>query len=240
MMIASAKADIHYGIKLYESRHDDLLNNPKSNINEAILFFSKKIKEPDYEKEAALYLLKSFYFKGEFIVKDNEQKKQTFNEGKTLGEKYIKKFPNSVELKYWHLVNLGSWAKAHGVLTAAYEGVADIMKMQSEEIININPEYQDGGGYFMLGAIHHRSPNIPFFLSWPDNQQAIKYLELAVETGKQKLNQKVYLAQALIKDDQIDKAKEILIEVSNSQPESSNFTEDTYEIHKATNLLEDL
>ena len=240
MMIASAKADIHYGIKLYESRHNDLLNNPKSNINEAILFFSKKIKEPDHEKEAALYLLKSFYFKGEFIAKDNEQKKQTFNEGKTLGEKYIKKFPNSVELKYWHLVNLGSWAKAHGVLTAAYEGVADIMKMQSEEIININPEYQDGGGYFMLGAIHHRSPNIPFFLSWPNNQQAIKYLELAVETGKQKLNQKVYLAQALIKDDQIDKAKEILIEVSNSQPESSNFTEDTYEIHKATNLLEDL
>ena len=115
---------------------------------------------------------------------------------------------NSVELKYWHLVNLGSWAKAHGVLTAAYEGVADIMKMQSEEIININPEYQDGGGYFMLGAILHRSPNIPFFLSWPNNQQAIKYLELAVETGKQKLNQKVYLAQALIKDDQIDKAKD--------------------------------
>ena len=112
--------------------------------------------------------------------------------------------------------------------------------MQSEEIIKINPEYQDGGGYFMLGAIHHRSPNIPFFLSWPNNQQAIKYLELAVETGKQKLNQKVYLAQALIKDDQIDKAKEILIEVSNSQPESSNFTEDTYEIHKATSLLEDL
>ena len=240
MMIASAKADMHIGIKLYENRHDDLINNSKSKINEAILFFSKKIHESEYEKEAALYLLKSYYFKGEFIIQDNEQKKQVFNKGKNLGEKYIEKFSKSVEFKYWYLVNLGSWAKAHGILTAAYEGVADIMKIQSKKIININPEYQDGGGYFMLGAVHHKSPNIPFFLSWPSNQKAIKYLELALETGDQRLNQKVYLAQALIKDDQINKAKEILFEVLNTQPDSLNFTEDLYEIHKANNLLENL
>jgi len=62
MMIASAKANMHIGIKLYENRHFDILNdsNPDKNIDKAILFFSNKINDPLYEKEAALYLLKSY------------------------------------------------------------------------------------------------------------------------------------------------------------------------------------
>jgi len=242
MMIASAKANMHIGIKLYENRHFDILNdsNPDKNIDKAILFFSNKINDPLYEKEAALYLLKSYYFKGEFILKDTEQKKKIFNEGKYLGEKLIHKFPDSVEYKYWYLVNLGSWAKAYGILTAAYEGVAEIMKKQSEIIIKIDSNYQDGGGYFMLGAVHHKSPYIPFFLSWPNNQDAIKYLQLALNTGFKKLNQKVYLAQALKKNNQINEAKNLLIEVSNAIPDSSNLIEDLFEIEKANNLLQNL
>ena len=78
MMIASARANMHIGIKLYENRHFDILNDFQSeqNIDKAILFFSNKLSDPQHEKEAALYLLKSYYFKGEFILKDIEQKKK--------------------------------------------------------------------------------------------------------------------------------------------------------------------
>ena len=242
MMIASAKANMHIGIKLYENRHFDILNDFQSeqNIDKAILFFSNKLSDPQHEKEAALYLLKSYYFKGEFILKDIEQKKKIFNEGKNLGEKLIHQFPTSVEYKYWYLVNLGSWAKAYGILTAAYEGVADIMKKQSEIIIELDSNYQDGGGYFMLGAVHHKSPYIPFLLPWPNNKDAIKYLQLALNTGLERLNQKVYLAQALKKNNQINKAKNLLIEVSNAIPDSLNLIEDLFEIEKANNLLQNL
>ena len=159
--------------------------------------------------------------------------------GKILGEKFIEKYPDSPAIRYWYLVNLGSWAQVYGILTAAREGVADLMKIHSEKIIELDPKYQDGGGYFMLGAVHYKSPYIPFLLSWPDNDEAIKYLQLALNTGEATLNQKVYLAKSIKKDGQINNAKKLLEEVINSKPDSTNLIEELDDIDEALQLLKD-
>jgi tetratricopeptide (TPR) repeat protein len=114
------------------------------------------------------------------------------------------------------------------------------MKTHSEKIIELDPEYQNGGGYFMLGAVHFKSPYIPFLLSWPDNDEAIKYLQLAVETGKAEMNQKNYLAQAVNKDGQHEKARKLLTEVINTEPDPANLVEDLDDIEEARQLLENL
>jgi len=202
MMIASANAGMNEGVDYYSKRQEGSKGTLAStkNIDKAIKQFSSALLSPDSEKDAALYLLKSYYYKAEFAVQDKEEKKKIFNEGKALGEKYIEKYPTSAEFRYWYLVNLGSWAQVYGILTAAREGVSDLMKTHSEKIIELDPEYQNGGGYFMLGAVHFKSPYIPFLLSWPDNNDAIKYLQLSVDTGNAEMNQKNFLAQALSKD----------------------------------------
>ena len=240
MMIASAKADMKKGIEWYNKRHVDSIGNRASekSINQAIKYFSNEIQKPKYEKDAALYLLKSYYYKAEFATQKEDHKKIIFNMGKDLGEKYIAKYPDSPAFRYWYLVNLGSWAEVYGILTAAREGVADIMKTHSEKIIVLDPKYQDGGGYFMLGAVHYKSPYIPFLLSWPDNDEAIKYLQLALETGKKTLNQKVYLAKALKKDKQPLKAKKLLMEVVNTEPDPMNLVEELDYINDSYQLLE--
>ena len=241
MMIASAKADMHKGIEWYQKRHMGSIGITASQeaINQAIEYFSNEIQKPEFEKDAALYLLKSYYYKAEFVIQDKDTKKKIFNKGKALGEKYIEKFPDLSAFRYWYLVNLGSWAQIYGILTAAREGVADLMKTHSEIIIQLDPEYHDGGGYFMLGAVHYKSPYIPFLLSWPNNDAAIKYLQLSLQTGKPTLNQKVYLAQAFKKDRQHDKAKILLQEVINAKPDSSNLVEELDDIDEAHQLLED-
>ena len=137
-------------------------------------------------------------------------------------------------------MNLGSWAQVYGILTAAREGVSDLMKIHSEKIIELDPLYRHGGGYFMLGAVHYKSPYIPFLLSWPDNDEAIKYLQLAIETGKAEMNQKNYLAQAINKDGQHEKARKLLTEVINTEPDPVNLVEDLDDIEEARQLLEDL
>jgi len=242
MMIASARAGLIEGIELYQRRHEGSNGTLASteNINKAIEYFSKAINAPESEKEAALYLLKSYYYKAEFAIQDNEKKKMIFNDGKALGEKYINKHPDSAEFHYWYLVNLGSWAQVYGILTAAREGVSDLMKTHSKKIIELDPEYQNGGGYFMLGAVHYKSPYIPFLLSWPDNDEAIKYLQLAVKTGKAEMNQKNYLAQAVNKNGQHEKAIKLLTEVINTEPDSATLVEDLDDIEEARQLLEDL
>jgi len=193
MMIVSAKAGgMNEGVDLYSKRQEGSKGTLASNenIDKAIEQFSTALLSPESEKDAALYLLKSYYYKAEFAVQDKDEKKKIFNEGKALGEKYIEKYPTSAEFRYWYLVNLGSWAQVYGILTAAREGVSDLMKTHSEKIIELDPEYQNGGGYFMLGAVHFKSPYIPFLLSWPDNDDAIKYLQLSVDTGNAEMNQK--------------------------------------------------
>jgi len=223
MMIASAKAGMDEGVDFYSKRQDGSKGTLASteNIDKAIEQFSTALLSPQSEKDAALYLLKSYYYKAEFAVQDKDEKKKIFNEGKALGEKYIEKYPTSPEFRYWYLVNLGSWAQVYGILTAAREGVSDLMKTHSEKIIELDPEYQNGGGYFMLGAVHFKSPYIPFLLSWPDNDDAIKYLQLSVDTGNAEMNQKNYLAQALSKDGRDKKARALLEEVLNTEPSTA-------------------
>ena len=242
MMIASAKAGIKEGIEFYQNRQDGSNGTLASteNINKAIEQFSAALLTPESEKEAALYLLKSYYYKAEFAVKDKKEKKNVFNEGKALGEKYIEKYPDSPEFRYWYLVNLGSLAQVYGILAAAREGVSDLMRTHSEKIIELDPKFRNGGGYFMLGAVHYKSPYIPFLLSWPDNDEAIKFLQLAVNTGKAEMNQKNYLAQAVSKDGQHEKAKILLTEVINTEPDPANLVEDLDDIEEARQLLKDL
>ncbi len=243
MMIVSAKAGgMNEGVDLYSKRQEGSKGTLASNenIDKAIEQFSTALLSPESEKDAALYLLKSYYYKAEFAVQDKDEKKKIFNEGKALGEKYIEKYPTSAEFRYWYLVNLGSWAQVYGILTAAREGVSDLMKTHSEKIIELDPEYQNGGGYFMLGAVHFKSPYIPFLLSWPDNDDAIKYLQLSVDTGNAEMNQKNYLAQALSKDGRDKKARALLEEVLNTEPSTATLVEDLDDIEEARQLLEDL
>ena len=57
------------------------------------------------------------------------------------------------------------------------------MKTHSEKIIELDPDYKDGGGYFMLGVVHLRTPYVPFFLSWPDKDEAERLLKIAEKCG---------------------------------------------------------
>ena len=111
------------------------------------------------------------------------------------------------------------------------------MKKYSKIIILLDPEYENGGGYFMLGAVHFKSPYIPFFLSWPDNDKAITYLTKALTIGEAVPNQKVYLAQALYKDGQKNRAIDILREVANMQPSKEEIVRDWEQIELAEQLL---
>jgi len=230
------------GIKSYNTRAENAvgLKAQAGPINYAIEEFIKVQDNPEKELESGIYLLRCYYYKGKFVAESDKQKKAVFNEGKALGERLIESYPESAPARYWYLVNLGSWAEVYGILSAAKEGVADLMRDHSNKIIQLDPEYSNGGGYFMLGAVHFKSPYIPFLLSWPDNDDAIKYLQLSVDTGNAEMNQKNYLAQALSKDGRDKKARALLTEVINTEPSTTTLVEDLDDIEEARQLLEDL
>jgi len=233
-----AQSNLDKGIEYYNRRHENCIEDRADPvyITKAISFFESCLNDQKTEKLASLYLLKSYYFKAKFTESDKDKKKEVLKKGKGLGQDLIVKNSESVEHIYWYLVNLGSWAEVYGVLSAAKEGVADKMRMYSKQIIETDPNYEDGAGYFMLGAVHYKSPYIPFLLSWPSNSDAIKWLELAYNTGESKIAQAVYLAMAYKKDGQKIKAVELLDKVMSSSPSSEYFASDWEWIKKAKTL----
>ena len=231
--------ELEKGITYYNQRLEGSVKSSAKPepITNAINNFQYALKNAATETDAALYLLKSYYFRGKYVHKDKEKQKFDFSKGKELGEKYVKNYPDSAPFQFWYLVNLGSWSEVYGIITAAREGVAEIMKEHSEKIISLDPEYENGGGYFMLGAVHFKSPYIPFLLSWPDNDDAIKYLTKALNIGEATPNQKVYLAQAMYKDGQKSRAIDMLKEVANMQPSEEEIVRDWEQIELAEQLL---
>ena len=229
------------GLDLYRSRAEGSvgLKAKAEPINSAIEEFEKGMLSSVNALESGVYLLRSYYYKGQFVLKDNDEKKEIFNKGKILGESLIKKYPKSAAIRYWYLVNLGRWSQVYGTFAAAKEGVADLMRTHSQKIIDLDPEYMNGGGYFMLGAIHLKSPYIPFILSWPSNKEAIKYLKLALNQGEKTPSQVVYLARALYKDGKKDKAIQHLKNLISMPISELNKVEDLQYKIEAENLLAD-
>ena len=233
-----AQSNLDKGIEYYNRRHENCIEDRADPvyITKAISLFENCLNDQKTKEEASLYLLKSYYFKAKFTESDKDKKKEILKKGKSLGQDLIERNLESVDYIYWYLVNLGSWAEVYGVLSAAREGVADKMRTYSNKIIDMDPNYEDGAGYFMLGAVHYKSPYIPFLLSWPSNSDAIKWLELAYNTGESKIAQAVYLAMAYKKDGQKIKALELLDKVVSSSPSSEYFASDWEWIKKANTL----
>lgn len=241
MGILLGQTNLEKGLAAYDRRAEGSKEDraqPEA-INEAIEYYSLALGEPNSEIEATIGLLKSYYFKGKFVARTEDNQKIVFDKAKDLALTTINKYPNRADLRFWYLTNLGSWAEVYGILTAAKEGVADQMKEHALKIIELDPEYEDGGGYLMLGAVHFKSPYIPLFLSWPDNDEAVKWLEKAVSTGEASAVQKVYLAQALYKEKEKNRAMKLLNEVTNMTPGNDYLVEDWEQIKKARALLKD-
>ena len=234
-------SELENGITAYNNRADgsDGIIAQSKNINRAIRHFERAMKIDALEEVAAVYLLRCYYYKGTFVLIDEDARKAEYNKGKTLAELMITKYPNSAALRFRYLTCLGKWSEVYGIFAAAKEGVADLMKEHSEKIIELDPKYENGGGYFMLGAVHFKSPYIPFILSWPDNDDAILWLRKAVQTGKALPVQKTYLARALFKDGQEEAAIRLVKEVISTPPDPEDLVEERFEIEEAKALLED-
>ena len=92
----------------------------------------------------------------------------------------------------------------------------------------------------MLGVVHLRTPYVPFFLSWPDKDEAERLLKIALNKGENILVQRLYYAKALYKNNKQDAALKIFNEVANAEPSKENQVEDWDQIIEAKLFLKNL
>ena len=82
--VLKGQANLEKGVEYYNNRQDGSIKSVAitTHINNAINIFEDAINNPSTEAEAALYLMKSYYFRGKYVHRDIDKKKEDFNNGK--------------------------------------------------------------------------------------------------------------------------------------------------------------
>src|SRR5262249_42196619 len=113
---------------------------------------------------------------------------------------------------YWAAACVGQWGLTAGKEEAARKGAADKIRDYGLTVIGIDPEFEEGGGYRIVGRLNDQAPSIPFVTGWVSRDDALKYLRLALGTNPRNFANRHYLAEALHKGDAKEQAEAITLE----------------------------
>jgi hypothetical protein len=169
-------------------------------------------------------LMRGLYFKGEYTTSDPERQKAIFADGKEVGEDAVglarrlastkagKSFADAGPLELapvlkgdrdaaatflWAAVDWGKWALVFGKSQAVKQGAAAKIRDYATAVVRMDPKFEEGGGYRVLGRLHHQTPSVPFLTGWASRGEALSNLKLAVENGPRNFINRLYLADAL-------------------------------------------
>jgi len=217
---------------LWEKRGDifnpETLLADSTTINQAISLYQNIIKEgTGFNKEEATWkLIRAYYFKGNYTTHDSELRKKIYDLGKNLGESAIKEFPDSPGVNLFLAIVWGVWGEEYGILAAAKKGVAGKIKDLCEKSIDIDPEFDEAGGYRVLGRVYFKAPKIPLILGWPSKKKAVEILQQALKIAPSNLTTKQFLAEALYSQDQKELAIKLMKEILATQEIMEGVAED--------------
>lgn len=222
------QADSLYELRCENFNAESLLADI-TNIDQAISLYQEALKTATgAEKEEATWkLIRAYYFKGRYTTNDSELKKQIYDLGKNLGEEAIKEFPESAGVNLFLAIVWGVWGEEYGILKAARQGVAGKIKALCEKAIEIDPNFDDAGGYRVLGRVYFKAPKIPLILGWPSKAKAVEILEKGYQLVPQNLITRQFLAEALYSQDQKERAIQLMKGILAEEEIFEGIVEDT-------------
>lgn len=213
-----AQTALEQADELYAKRSEKydaatLIADP-ANIDQAIELYKKAIDESEGKQkaEATWKLIRAYYFKGDYTTNVSDEKKKIYDVGKEIGEQAIKNYPDSPGVFLFTAIVWGVWGEEYGILKAAREGVAGKIKEYCEKVLELDPKFDNAGGYRVLGRVYFKAPKIWPILRWPSNKKAIELLEKGLEITPDNIITKQFLAEALHKEDQKEKAVQLMEE----------------------------
>jgi hypothetical protein len=115
--------------------------------------------------------------------------------------------PDGVEGHYWLGVSEGGYGEVKGKFKALSE--IGSIKKEMHAVININPAYENGGAYLVLGKMDFELPGI---LGGSNHRAIDEYLS-GLKVAPNNSLMKVYLAESYIDAGRKDEAKSLLDQV---------------------------
>jgi hypothetical protein len=210
--------------------------------------------EPD-DVSVRWKLLRSLHFQGEFAVAEDDAKRAVFERGTRSGERGLELLsaraggrleelgPDAVReqvsrlglpvrdvarLYFWTAIHWGAWSGTVGLLSAVREGVTDKMRDYTRVTLALEPSYDDGGAFRLLGRLHASLPRVPFLSGWVDREKALPLIEQGYALAPEHPGNRLLLAVTLLEraPARRDEARALLQAVADGEPRPSMRIED--------------
>jgi hypothetical protein len=208
-------------------------------INAAIAGYEVAASRDPELVEARWKLMRALHFKGSYTGLDEDSRKAVFEKATRAGDEAIAILSASLERRglkgilefgpdalagnlkdrsdaaptyFWAAACWGQWALAQGKIEAARKGAADKIRDYGLTVIGIDPEFEDGGGYRVVGRLNDQAPWIPFITGWVSREEALKYLRLAMQVDAHNFPNRHFLAEALHRGDAAEQAEAVALE----------------------------
>jgi len=205
-------------------------------ISEAISGYERAAEAPG-EVEARWKLARALFFKAKFTGLDRDRQLALYDKARKVGDEglailrrraagqalsadappsklaaALSRERDAAPAYFWTAVAWGQWALLAGKLPAARTGAAMRVRDDATTVIALDPDFEDGGGYRILGRLHHKAPRIPYLTGWVSRSEAVRYLRLAVGTAPRNFVNRQFLAEALADGGAAEKAEAVQIE----------------------------
>ncbi|MEM7409362.1 MAG: hypothetical protein AAF430_03900 [Myxococcota bacterium] len=80
---------------------------------------------------------------------------------------------------FWSAINWGAWSRSEGLLATVRQGVANRLERYARITLALEPAYESGGAYRLLGRLHGALPRVPLISGWVDRDRALPLLDEA-------------------------------------------------------------
>jgi len=207
-------------------------------ISEAISGYEKAAESPANVK-ARWKLARALFFRAKYTGLAPDSQRAAFVKARNAGEEaiaHLRRAPGSrgsalpvdaplervaaalarerdaAPTYFWTAVAWGEWGLLAGRYQAAKAGAATKVRDYAATVIALDPTFEEGGGYRVLGRLHHRAPRVPYVTGWVSRGEAVENLRLAVKVAPRNFVNRHFLAEALADQGGAGKAEAIRIE----------------------------
>jgi tetratricopeptide (TPR) repeat protein len=207
-------------------------------ISEAISGYEKAAESPE-NVEARWKLARALFFRAKYTGLAPNSQRAAFVKARDAGEKAtallrrrsgnpagalpvdappqqvasaLSRERDAASTYFWTAVAGGEWGLLAGRYRAAKAGAATKVRDYAATVIALDPTFEEGGGYRVLGRLHHRAPRIPYVTGWVSRGEAVRNLRLAVQVAPRNFVNRHFLAEALADQGGAGRAEAIRIE----------------------------
>jgi len=129
---------------------------------------------------------------------------------------------------YWGAVAWGQWALARGKEEATKLGAADKIRADATILVALDPRFEEGGGYRILGRLHDQAPRMVAQTDWISRDEALRNLRLAIQTDPSNFSNRLFLAEALASGSSAERTEAVRLakELTADAPSPSRLIEE--------------